>query len=372
MFKVAFIFPSQFGYFPDILEYCQGLSSHGLSVIFIGIDEGRDQVLLNDNQFKAFHSKKGEISFNKYATQILAIEKPNIVHVFHYRGAGLLKLLSFSNNSRWVLDIRTLHVGNIKGEMKGLYLKDKLTHLESLTYDKVLVLTETIKERIKPNIRKIKCIPLGGSKTKFDALSKSSTRETLRRSLKLQSSDIVFLYAGTINPSRRMDRFIEYFSRAIHNRDDIKLLVVGGDHNGGAYINHLKQQSSSNVLFTGKVKYTDVQHYYFASDVGVSYLPSGTPYEYQPATKVLEYMLARLLVFANVTKTQKDMTPHLVRGVLFEDSYSDFSYNFQNTLELINSNGHHSIVDNAYAYAQDYTWESIVEKRLLPFYHSVL
>lgn len=369
--KIAVVFPAQFGYFPDILEYSRILSEFNFPVIFIGINENKEIINLPNDSFRAYHLNCVTQPFYDFVSTVLEKEHPEIVHVFHFRGAGLLRVRNRNSRAKWIIDVRTLHVGNVKGEMKGLYFKDKLTHLETLVYDYILVLTEKIKEKLKPNPRKIVTIPLAGSKSKFDVCNKSDVRDKYRKSLEINNSDVVFIYAGTVNPSRKVEVLIRYFVKATSNISNVKLLVVGGDSMGGGYVDELKRLSSSNIIFTGKVKYTDVQNYYFASDVGISYLPPGTPYEYQPATKVLEYMLAKILVFANETLTQKEVTPNTIRGILFKDHYESFLERFQHILDILYSQDHKSLVDNAYNYAKEYTWESIVEKRLIPFYEKL-
>jgi len=369
--KIAFVFPEQFGYFPDIYEYTNILSGLGFPILFIGIENGKEPVIISNDQFKAFHFKGNIKSFPAYVSSIIKKESPEIVHVFHYRGAGILKLACQKSQAKWIIDVRTLHVGNSNGEMNALYLKNKLTHLETLVYDRVLVLTNKLKKMVSPNFRKIQTIPLAGSKKKFSMPLNDSIRKTIRKALGIEAADTVLLYAGSLTSSRKIETLVRYFAQATKNTPNVKLLIVGGDNLGGTYIEELKKIGAENVLFTGKVKYTDIQDYYYAADAGVSYLPPGTPYDYQPPTKILEYMLAGLPVFANVTPIQTEIAPHLVRGILFEDNAVEFQQKLSLLLGMIRNRRHKAILANAYQYVQDYTWESIVTKKLIPFYNSI-
>jgi len=171
--RVLFIYPGQFGYFTDIYEYCTILADYGYKVKYLGLNKGLEPVL-NTNGVEVTHVEGGLWNLMLTSRQVIEAFEPNVIHVFQFRRASMLRSLNPSSGSRWILDVRSLHVGSVDGRMNNLWFKDQLTHIESVFFNTVLALTDDIKKRLSPNIRSISVVPLGASKAKFDRAGNNS------------------------------------------------------------------------------------------------------------------------------------------------------------------------------------------------------
>ncbi|MDX1418204.1 MAG: hypothetical protein R3293_28650, partial [Candidatus Promineifilaceae bacterium] len=230
MQRILFPYPQQFGFFPDIYEYVTLLRERGFEAFYIGIDQGNHHSNLPDftRHLTADHVPMRE--FIRFVVQQIADIKPDIVHSFHFRGSGTLPLLARKSAKKWVVDVRTIHVETQNLKMTSdFWLRDRLTWLETQSYDYVLALTEKIHDKLRPSIRPVRIVPLGASYGKLNAGNKSLLREKTRYSLNLPMEDPVILYAGSLSPTRQVDKLIKGFSLLLEHFPKAKLLLVGGE-----------------------------------------------------------------------------------------------------------------------------------------------
>jgi len=186
--------------------------------------------------------------------------------------------------------------------------------------------------------------------------------------------EIVFLYNRVLAPSRRIEFVIQSFGEALKlTKIKMKLLILGGDPIGGQYEARLRTIIRSlgldgNIIMIGRMKYPDVPPYYMACDAGVLYLPPQTPFDKHPATKILEYMMSRLLVVANATTAHESFLPSKDYGVIFEDRPGAFPQAIARAASLIASGDQEAIVSRAYNMVCQFDWQKIVLEKLVPLY----
>jgi glycosyltransferase involved in cell wall biosynthesis len=131
---------------------------------------------------------------------------------------------------------------------------------------------------------------------------------------------------------------------------------------------------SSNVLFTGRVHYSDIPLYLAASDVGISYMPLGTPHQYQPPTKLIEYMMASMVAASNRTPAVDEILKDNVNGILFGESTEEIAGGLRRSLELLSPQHREvylQLTTNAQKAVRDRAWQSIVDEHLIPLYETL-
>lgn len=133
-------------------------------------------------------------------------------------------------------------------------------------YGKVLSLSKYINSRIKEidkNYKNVYTLYNGIDTKKFDL---KKDMEILKKH-NLNDNDFIFLYTGRIVPEKGVFELIKAFKK-IEN-DNMKLVVVGDLINKKSYINKIRKEKTKNIIFTGKVDYTDIPKYYSIANVGI-------------------------------------------------------------------------------------------------------
>ena len=124
---------------------------------------------------------------------------------------------------------------------------------------------------------------------------------------------------------------------------------------------------SETVRFLGRKKYTDLPSYFDECNIGVTYVPLTSYYEYQPVTKLFEYMLSGMPVIATSTYENK-LIVNNINGVLINDTVEDFCNGLMtiyNQRKSFNSSEIRKSVES-------YTWGNIVNANLKPYLQTLI
>lgn len=383
--RVVFPFPRAYGYFPDIYEYVTALRARGVDAHYVGIqpsmvEQGQPPYTTHLEVENA--SRRRFIEFSRDA---IAALQPDIVHVFHFRGCGMLPLLARQSERKWVADVRTIHV-ETKDMTVGsdFWIRDRLTWLETQTYDQVLALTEKIAAMLRPSVRPVQLVPLGASAGKLNPPDLDERRATVRNQLAIPEHAPVILYAGTLSPTRRLDKILSGFAQTTNDWPEARLLVAGGEAGHMAAtdpsIVPLRQQAetlgiASRVLFTGRVPYWEVPDYFAAADIGVSFMPVDTPHQFQPPTKLIEYMMAGLIATSNDIPAIDGLIEDGVQGILFGDDESEITVGLSRALSLLQlerTAERQQLIANASERVRERDWQQIVDTYLIPTYEQLI
>lgn len=382
MTRIVFHSGKELDYYPDIIEYIRNIKKYSdFEVFYIGYSEnGNEKKYSRELDIRVFNIGRNLSLADRLRTLRAYIKEidPDVLHVFHYRGAGLVPAFLFREKVKSVLDVRTVAVEDKKGKPNSaffLFLKDKLTWLESFTFNRVLALTPTIRKRLKPSRNEIPVIPLGANLELFKKCSDPEIKSEARTGLNVAKEEIVFLYSGVLTPSRNMDIPVEVISKIAAEDENITFLIVGGSYFED-YIERLKEiplryEVSDKVRFLGKVPYLDVPKFYAAADIGVSFTPVDTGYATQPPTKILEYLMSGMLVVSNRTPAVEDLIDDHTTGFLSGDSFKEFEEAIRLSIDYMKNRVKSGHLEKAIESVSGYSWNKIVQNKLLPFYESL-
>ncbi len=377
--RVAFCYPDEFGYFPDIYEYATELVARGIDAYFVGVARagtGGARVEAGVHVLELESDRRGpRFTLLKHSGRVLSAVSPDIVHVFAFRGAsGLPVLWRLPHRPCWVLDVRTIHVENRSGYLDKLSgLKDRLTWLEAQVFDITLALTGEIEHRLRPSLRPIYRIPLGAKSHAVSPNEDAKCRKNVRQELKIPEDAVVVLYPGVLSPSRRMEVLAEAFGIASIQCRSLHLVVVGPGPTW--YVEKLKEIAigpsgdSSRVHFMGSVSCSVVGRYYRAADIGVSYTPRGTPYALQPPTKLLDYMASGIVAIANDTPANSELSGDGRNCYIVNDDPPSFANAILRAAEQLGELG--TMRESAKMSVRDRRWDALVSRQLLPIYLKV-
>ncbi len=366
----------EFGYFADIYEYCTILSASGMDVQYVGTGTGDSAAgqVVDGVRVTAIPSKIGYFNIIKQMAEITDTVQPDIVHNFNFRGCGLLPILARKNRARWIMDVRSRYVGNNRGHSRLHFLRNRLTWLDTIPYDRILIIAEPLRRMLFPSFRKIDLIPLGANRRRFNPRRREDVRAAVRNEYGIHENAPVLLYAGVVHPKRRIEDIIDAFYLIHKSNPGIYFFFVGGSENP-EFLNNIKSRAgdrrlNGSIIFTGRLPYYDIHKYYAAADIGISYTPVGTPFELQPSTKLVEYMMSGLLSVSNDTGMSRMYIRDNENGFLCEDGAEGIAAGLQRAIAALDNPD--AIICSARDSVAEYDWETIVTKRLIPFYEKIL
>ena len=378
-----------FNYFPgqgltEIYEFSRKIKEAGHNVYVIAaarqsekIFEVVDGVKVIKIPVKTTKRKSLEtLRFNLLASRVLlkmiVTNHIEIIHVFSYAFAVLIKLATFPSSRRvkWVYDIRS---GPLEDRTKSslIYKLVKiLLRLESSLFNKTFVIDEAVKDEVLGHHTKkeIVIVPLG---VDFEIFKPYGKNRSLLRGYDIREKDIILVYLGSLGKMRRLEKLIFAFKKACLEVKNLRLMVLGE----GDDLQHLKTITkklllSDKVFFTGYINFSEVPKYLSAADIGISYVPIIPCFDAQPPIKTVEYLACSLPVIATSTKGNCLFINHKENGFLTKGDPDSLS---KAMIRLCrNVNLRQKLAKNARTSIIQYDWRTIVKEKILPAYRKVL
>lgn len=106
--------------------------------------------------------------------------------------------------------------------------------------------------------------------------------------IKNEKKEYEFVYVGTVCKEREIDRLLKEFQE----KKPGKLCLIGNVEDNL----YNKYKSNKDIIFTGKVSYSEVPEIASKAVYGINYIPDKYPYNIQTSTKLLEYLALGLKV----------------------------------------------------------------------------
>lgn len=345
--NILFIAPVQYGYNTDFYNYCELLSAI-YNVSYLGFDMGKpiresqsvNVKLLNLSPFRFWR-----FTMLKEVWHLKKKQNYDRVILYYFPLCSLFLLL-FSKKIV-VMDVRTSF---IEGKVKSKLL-NRLLSIESRLFCKISVISWGVADFLRLDKTKCKLLPLGG-----DDVSYSPKR----------NDSVDLLYVGTFY-DRYIEKTIEGLSLYLKNHPSHKVHYTIVGFGTKEDIEKIMKAIHSNhlenfVSFVGERRHKELVPFFTTHNVGVSYIPLTDYYDCQPPTKTYEYLLNSMIVLATPT-TENIKVINKSNGVLMNgDSPEDFALGIEQTRDCLRT------VDFKLIYneSQQYTWNNIVKKYLLP------
>ncbi len=169
-------------------------------------------------------------------------------------------------------------------------------------------------------------------------------------------NEIIFTYIWTLNNERKLDIFIKAFIESIKTSKNIKLYIIWW----WSWEKKLKSISKTyldkNIFFLWKKEHKKIPDYINSSDILVSYIPKIDYFEYQPPTKLIEYLACNKPVIATNTIAQEEILKWYEKLIHKDD--------FESTKEKINYfiDNYEYLIKKEYTNIVDwYDWKSLVK-----------
>jgi N-acetyl-alpha-D-glucosaminyl L-malate synthase BshA len=220
--------------------------------------------------------------------------------------------------------------------------------------DKVIALTEDMKEKLQINYKKnIVVLPNGIDLKKFEGFSKQGMRDNF----KIGSDEKIITFVGSFKLVKGVKYLIEAFAIIFKRNSEVKLLLIGD----GPERKNLKNMVETHNLtlsvdFMGNVANQKIPEYLSISDIFV--LPSlseGFP------SVILEAMASGLPIIATRVGGLPEIIKEGENGFLVDPKNSNQIAD-KAVLFLENSRLREKISGNNKEKSKEYNWENIIEK----------
>jgi len=202
-------------------------------------------------------------------------------------------------------------------------------------------------------------IPATISPNGVDVIRSRNARSYLRNKLGFLPDDIVIGYIGSLDSSRELIKFIEYFAVLLKRNSHLKLFFIG---NGDDYDRIYKYVCDNNlgdvVSFLRNISHEQIPIYIKTFNFGLCHLPDILAYNESFPQKILEYLACGVPVLASNIKAHQNIQEKL-KGVSLYESADDIA-------QIIKHCNQEILQDMS-----EYSWESIT-KTFVNLYFSLL
>lgn len=299
------------------------------------------------------------------AAAIRAI-RPDLVHVYGFRGAVLLPLVD--RRPRWIYDLRT---GSIAPPLRAA-VSNWLSRCESIPYDWRVTIHEALARRVWGRVagRGVTVIPLGADFDRFQPVPPAAPeRLAVRRRFGLAPDDVVIVYLGSLNHTRNPQRLLDVAAR-LADVPRLRWLIAGHGSALPALEARLRDAPIRAVRLIGPVDYASTHSVYGAADVGFAYVPMIPAYDCQPPLKTIEMLAAGLPVVATATQGNRMFVEDGQNGSLALDSVDELASALGRVVGDLTACRQRVLADRPRL--EQYSWCRIVQDRLIPLYEQVL
>jgi hypothetical protein len=176
------------------------------------------------------------------------------------------------------------------------------------------------------------------------------------------------LYIGTLS-NRNIYQTVNGLSKFIEENQDKKIEITYDIFGDGLkkdverLAQSIKESKLDNIIkYHGRKNHYEIQDYFDKCNIGVSYIPITEYFDCQPPTKTFEYVNSGMVCLATATSENRVLI-NQENGLLFDDneeSFKEVLTKLYNNREKYNTA---KIIDTL----SSYTWENIVNNKVIPF-----
>lgn len=286
--------------------------------------------------------------------------KPDIIHVRNHMGDWLCWLFAriLLPNSKIVLDIRTLSPNSGKHKYNLI-----LSRIVTRKFDHIFALNKKIIDLYVSPDANVTLLPLGFDHRIFYPRSQDKTnRYTAGDRLKC-------IYYGSINKQRELTNLLSGFVDAIRSGCDIFLTLIGEGNDKSNLIALTENWGlKHHFIFKEFALQDKLAEEIQKNHLGISYVPKNLVFEYNPPLKTIEVLACGIPVLGTDTEGNKLFVTPGTNGYLAGDKASEIS----RALKKIYASGIPAAVfRNAHLTAENWSWETLAQKYLLPQYEKL-
>jgi glycosyltransferase involved in cell wall biosynthesis len=315
--KLLLVNPRQFGYHITYFNYCKYLKDD-FDITYLCCDCGEKRISEESVEIIYIDLRgniiRRKLHFIKAVLKLIKGQHYYCIFIKYFKGCSVIPLI-YKRKHQIHLDIVT---GSISSKSLNRNLYNFLLCCESYIFKSVSIISPGLQKLLKVS-RDAYILPMGANPLIVN-------RKTDHK--------ISLLYIGTLQ-NRCIDDTVVGLGLFISENPeaDVHYTIIG---NGGCVeieqiMDKIKKYDLyKHVELTGYIPNNDLKQYYEKANIGVSYVPITPWYEYQPAIKTFEYLMAGIPVIATGTCENKRIINEQ-NGLIITDNPESFA----NSLELL-------------------------------------
>ncbi len=351
--KILILASDQFGYSTTTYKYCE-YALKEFDITYMGWDYNLPKINLPSVKVKYVSRKSSLIKRNLRLLQAFHKEVQNghnLVFLTYVRGISLVKMLN--PNAKFLMYVDTF---GVMPDAKKRWIYDTILKVETSFFSNVAVISDGLAKRL--GREKYEILPLGGAC--FN--NESKTFEKLE-----------LLYVGTLDNRNIIDcvrGFHKYLQKYESAESGISFKIIGDGPNNE--LEEIKEYVEANNLtdyihVKGYLPQKELTPYFKSANIGVSYVPMLSYYEYQTPTKTFEYLISGLPVIATGTyENRKIIKPW--SGVIIEDNADAFCEG----VAQLQSQKKEFCSDRIRKEYSKHTWEKAVSSHFTPLIQKLM
>jgi hypothetical protein len=301
----------QYGYHTDSMMYCRYINKSQFNVTYFCFDMGFPKTETKDLAIVYVPINRNKIVRYYIFTKSLFhyLNRTKFHCVFHIYNKFTLLMRLFCIKFDFILDIRTGSLSQTEIVRKWKNFEITFT---ALFYKKVSVISESLRKELGISKKKYQYLPLGGQY--INSPKKSFTNINLLYIGTLDQRNIHETVSGVACFKKKYPNItITYDIVGAGNTQTTQKLATGINQNNLQDI----------VIHHGRKKHNDLIDFFYRCNVGVVYVPITKWYNFQPATKLFECVLAGMPVIATNTFENK-ISLKENSGILCDDHAEGF------------------------------------------------
>lgn len=343
----------QFGYHTDSFEYCRHLGQR-FRITHLCPDQGlpRKTVAGVEVLYRE-RPPLGKVELGLFieGNRLLQRQHFDLVFLRRTKFSFLLRLRHM--RIPMVLDIRS---GSIEDGWLRRTIENVLLRANSRFFSNITVISTGLAQQLGLS-SKAHVLPLGADRQPVIA-------EPCRDELRL-------VYVGTFK-NRHLERTVEglgeFVRRGAANLPVRYTLVGFGSEEDRMAIRNAAVTAGlgDRVQIHGRVDHEDLPALFAEHNIGVAFTPQVPWFEFQPSTKVFEYLQSGLLCVATANAANREVISS-TNGVLVSDTAEGFRLGLE---EVVSKLRDWNPKENAES-VSSYTWEAIVAENLAPYLEAI-
>ncbi len=320
--KLFFVNQKQFGYHINFVQYCKQLKND-FDIIYLSWDYGKDRITEEGIDIR-YVSRQGNVlqrnaRFVNRVFKLMRGQHYHCIFVNYFRGCSIIPL--FYKNKYWIhLNIVT---GSVSSKTLSRNLNNLFLRFESHFFESVSVISKGLQKLLKIK-GDVYILPLGANPTMVN--------RQLEHKLSL-------LYIGALG--RRIDDTVTGLALFLrkHPAADIHYVIIGegwGNEREQIRDKVIEYKLEKYVELKGYIPHHALKQYYERANAGICYIPVIPMYEFQPATKTYEYLMAGMPVIATNTFENRQMINEQ-NGIIIDDNPESFAHSLELLYDKVNS-----------------------------------